>query len=99
MSVHSDSSYIVNAMNKGWARRWKGNDWRRNKKDWALNPDLWGRLLSLCDQHVVEFNWVKGHAGIPENERCDTLAVQAASGTDLAIDEEYETASSIQGLI
>ena len=52
VSVYSDSSYIVDAINKGWARRWRGNDWRRNKKEWALNPDLWGRLLSLCDNHA-----------------------------------------------
>lgn len=100
VSVYSDSKYIVDAVNQGWARRWQANNWNRNKKnEKALNPDLWGRLLNLCSQHSIEFNWVKGHAGIPENERCDTLAVQAASSPNLPADENYETANSIQELL
>lgn len=58
-----------------WVYRWKQNGWMRNKKDPAVNPDLWQRLLDQLERHQVTFNWVKGHAGHPENERCDALAV------------------------
>jgi ribonuclease HI len=90
VTLHSDSEYLVKAIEEGWAKRWRGNDWRRNKRERALNPDLWGRLLDLCDSHEVEFKWVRGHAGIPENERCDQLATQAARQPDLLVDEGYE---------
>ena len=76
--LYSDSQYVCNALKLGWAKKWRANGWMRNKKDKALNPDLWERLLRLCEIHVVEVNWVKGHAGHPENERCDRLAVAAA---------------------
>lgn len=59
----------------------------------AISPDLWGKLIALCDQHEVEFKWVRGHSGNPENERCDRLAVQAANQSDLMIDEIYESPS------
>ena len=72
--LFSDSKYLVDAINKNWAVRWQSNNWMRNKKDPALNTDLWERLLLLLDKHSVSFNWVKGHAGNPENERCDALA-------------------------
>ena len=62
----------------GWAKKWRSQGWMRNKKDPALNPELWSELLDLCDRHQVEIVWVKGHAGHPENERCDRLAVEAA---------------------
>lgn len=91
VTVFSDSRYIVDAVNKGWARRWKANGWRRNKKDRAVNPDLWERLLTLLDTHDTEFRWVKGHAGNPGNERADALAVAAANTEDLAVDQGYET--------
>ena len=83
VTVYSDSKYIVDAVEKGWARRWRANNWFRNKKERALNIDLWTRLLDLIDQHKVRFTWVKGHAGHPENELCDQLAVMAASGENL----------------
>ena len=83
VTVYSDSKYIVDAVEKGWARRWRANNWFRNKKERALNIDLWTRLLDLIDQHKVRFTWVKGHAGHPENELCDQLAVAAASGENL----------------
>jgi len=67
------------------------NGWWRNKKDKAINVDLWGRLLDLCAQHEVTFEWVKGHAGHSENERCDELAVLAAQGIDLPADGGYES--------
>lgn len=90
VAVYTDSNYIVQAINKGWAQRWRANGWMRNKKDKAENPDLWVQLLALCDIHDVAFNWVRGHAGHPENELVDGLAVAAAQDTDLAIDELYE---------
>ncbi len=90
VTIFSDSRYIVDAVNKGWARRWKANGWRRNKKDRAVNPDLWERLLTLLDTHDTQFRWVKGHAGNPGNERADALAVAAANSERLAIDHGYE---------
>ena len=72
----SDSKYVIDALSLGWAEKWKQNGWMRNKKDAALNPDLWERLLQLTTTHEMEYNWVKGHAGHPENERCDKMAVE-----------------------
>lgn len=88
--LHTDSQYIVQAIQQGWAVRWQKNGWMRNKKDKAVNPDLWRQLLELCRQHEVEFIWVRGHAGNRENERCDQLAVQAAQQANLPADEGYE---------
>ena len=85
----SDSQYLVNAIEKGWARRWQANGWMRNNTEKAVNPDLWERLLTLCKTHKVRFEWVRGHAGQPENERCDELATSAAANQNLAIDEGY----------
>ena len=86
----SDSQYLVNAIEKGWARRWQTNGWMRNNKEKAVNPDLWEKLLGLCKAHKVRFEWVRGHAGNPENERCDELATSAAASPNLAIDDVYE---------
>lgn len=86
IKIYSDSKYIVDAVQQGWARRWQRNNWYRNKKEKALNPDLWQNLLDLIDHHRVEFIWVKGHAGHAENERCDELAVAAAAGENLLED-------------
>ncbi len=71
----TDSKYVVDSVTKGWARGWKRNGWKKSDKSPALNVDLWERLLNLLDIHDVEFNWIKGHAGHEENERCDRLAV------------------------
>ena len=71
----TDSKYVADSVTKGWARKWKQNNWIKSDKKKALNIDLWERLLALLDVHDVTFNWVKGHAGHPENERCDRLAV------------------------
>lgn len=76
--LYSDSQYVCNALKLGWAKKWKQNNWMRNKKEPALNPELWDKLLKLCEIHQVDVNWVKGHAGHPENERCDRLAVAQA---------------------
>ena len=89
VKLYSDSKYLVDAMELGWAARWRDNNWKRNKKEKALNPDLWERLLKLCHRHEVEFLWVKAHAGNRENERCDQLAKQAAYQKDLPEDENY----------
>ncbi|MDR0406431.1 MAG: ribonuclease HI [Clostridiales bacterium] len=77
VTLYSDSKYLVDAICCGWAVKWRSNQWMRTKKDKALNSDLWERLLTLTDAHEVNFVWVKGHAGHPENERCDALAVRA----------------------
>ena len=87
--VYSDSRYVINAATKGWAERWRSNGWRLNKKRLAANPDLWQRLLELLDVHVVEFSWVKGHSGNVGNERCDSLASEAAQEPDLPDDPGY----------
>ncbi len=91
VTLHSDSRYLVDAVEQGWARRWKANGWRRTKTEPAANIDLWERLLTLCDRHDVEFVWVRGHAGNAENERCDRLSVQAMSGSSLPPDTGYLT--------
>ena len=74
--VYSDSRYLVDAIEKGWVVRWKANGWRRKKAP-ALNVDLWERLLPLLTKHKVRFQWIKGHSGHPDNERCDFLAKAA----------------------
>ena len=96
ITLHSDSQYVVEGIEKGWAKRWRGDGWMRNKREQAVNPDLWGKLLDLCETHEVEFRWVRGHAGNPENERCDQLAVQAAHQKQLPVDEGYESPAKVQ---
>ena len=91
VALYSDSKYVIDALEKGWALKWRANGWRRNKKDAATNSDLWGRLLELCESHETNFHWVKGHAGDPDNERCDRLATEAATQPDLSVDEPYES--------
>ena len=86
VTLYTDSQYVVNSIEKGWAKKWRANGWMRNKKEPALNADLWTRLLKLCEVHDVQFVWVRWHAGNPENERCDQLAVDAAKQPDLPPD-------------
>jgi ribonuclease HI len=88
--LYSDSEYLVKAMTLGWVRRWKANGWKRNRKEHALNVDLWERMLELTATHDVEFVWVKGHAGDPYNERCDQLSYAALKKKNLPVDEGYE---------
>jgi len=76
--VTTDSRYVADGINKGWAKSWRRNNWVKSDKKPALNADLWERLLELCETHTVKFDWIKGHAGHSENERCDALAVQKA---------------------
>ena len=89
VNLYSDSKYVIDAIAQGWVYKWEANNWMRNKKDKAVNVDLWEQLLVLLDEHNVELHWVKGHAGNPKNERCDRLAVAAYLGDDLLDDEGY----------
>ncbi|MGN1340190.1 MAG: ribonuclease HI [Oscillospiraceae bacterium] len=73
--VTTDSKYVVDGIEKGWAKGWQKRGWKKSDGKPALNPDLWERLLELLEVHDVEFCWIKGHAGHEENERCDRLAV------------------------
>ena len=77
LTIYSDSQYFCNGITKGWAESWRQNGWRKKDKKPALNPDLWEELLGELGKHEVTIEWVKGHAGHPENERCDRLAVEA----------------------
>ena len=75
VELYSDSQYLINSITKGWVEKWKSNGWMRNKKDPAMNVDLWEKLLELLNIHQVNFIWVKGHASNEKNNRCDQLAV------------------------
>lgn len=86
IDLYSDSKYLVDAFNQNWIESWVKNDWKRGKSGPVKNIDLWQRLLSAMQPHKVQFIWVKGHAGHPENERCDKLAVKAATSRDLIED-------------
>ena len=89
VTVHSDSKYMVDGVSKGWAVKWKRNNWKRSGGVLAENVDLWEQLLSLTEKHRVTFLWVKGHAGHQENERCDQLATDAANRPGLLEDVGY----------
>lgn len=78
VTLTTDSKYVADAVNNGWALSWRAHGWRKGDKSPALNPDLWEALLNLLDRHKVTFVWVKGHAGHPFNERCDRLATAFA---------------------
>ena len=75
VTVYTDSKYVCDAITKGWVYSWKRNGWKKADKKPALNSDLWEQMLTLLKTHKTEFVWLKGHAGHPENERCDRLAV------------------------
>ncbi len=87
--LYSDSKYVVDAITKGWVTKWKQNGWQRNKKEKASNVDLWEDMLKQLERHDVTFQWVKGHADNPGNERCDTLAREAILSNNLQEDENY----------
>jgi ribonuclease HI len=87
--LYTDSRYVVDGITKGWAKKWRANNWMRTKSEPALNADLWEQLLAQCERHQVEFRWVKGHAGIPGNERCDQLSVAAREKRRLLEDRGY----------
>jgi ribonuclease HI len=89
VTVFSDSKYVVDAVEQGWLWNWE-------KKNFAkkANPDLWKRFIPLYKKYKPKFKWIKGHAGHPENERCDELAVKAAESPNLGMDYEYENNNS-----
>jgi ribonuclease HI len=90
VNVFTDSQYVINGIEKGWALKWKSKNWFRNKTEKAVNADLWEKLLNLIAAHEkVSFSWVKGHAGHIENERCDHLALAALQSDDLLEDAGY----------
>ncbi len=79
VKLTSDSKYVLDGLQKGWAKGWKARGWKKSDKTPALNPDLWDSLLSLTARHEMEYHWIRGHTGHAENERCDALAVAAAA--------------------
>ena len=89
VELFSDSKYLVHALTRGWLRRWKALGWRRGKGQRLRNEDLWKRLDIARQPHEVSWQWVKGHAGHAENERCDLLAVEGADGSGQEEDEGY----------
>lgn len=89
VKIFSDSQYIVNAINDGWLKNWVARGWRKADKKPVLNPDLWKRLLTMLEKHSVTFSWTRGHAGDPNNERCDELAVAASRSGEL-LEDNYQ---------
>lgn len=85
VTIYSDSQYVIHAVEKNWVFGWEKKGFKDKK-----NPDLWQRFLIIYRQHQVKFEWVKGHAGNPENERCDFLATSAADRPNLPVDTGYE---------
>ncbi len=85
ITIFSDSSYVVNAVEKGWLRNWLRTGFKDKK-----NPDLWRQYAALASKHHIKFVWVKGHADNPFNNRCDELATAAADGGNLQVDEAFE---------
>ena len=75
VELYSDSKYVIDALEKGWAVSWRAKGWKKADKKPALNPDLWETLLDLCEKHHLHYHWVKGHADNPKNNRCDQMAV------------------------
>lgn len=75
VTLYTDSKYVADSISKGWAKGWKAKGWKKSDGKPALNIELWDELLTLIDRHELKIIWLKGHAGHPENERCDTLAV------------------------
>ncbi len=90
VEIVSDSKYVTDAFNEHWIDAWVRENWRRGKKNEVKNIDLWLRLLAAMKPHQVRFTWVKGHAGHPQNERCDELATKAADGDELLDDIQSE---------
>ena len=89
VTIYTDSRYVADAVEKGWVFEWERKAFKKKK-----NPDLWKRFLKIYKKHQVRMIWVKGHANIPENERCDQLAVEASMGPGLKIDTGYKDEES-----
>ena len=90
IELYSDSKYIIDCFNQHWIDSWVRKGWKRGKNEAVKNVDLWQRLLNAASPHQISWNWVKGHAGHPQNERCDSLATQAADSEDLIEDSGYQ---------
>ncbi len=75
VELYSDSKYVIDTLQKGWAKSWRSKGWKKSDGKPALNADLWDRLLSLSETHHLDYHWIKGHSGHPMNERCDEIAV------------------------
>ena len=90
VTVYSNSRYLVDAVMQGRAHRWRANGWRRNRKDFAVNCDLWRELLMLCERHEVDFVWVRGRAVDPDDERCHRLSLTTSREKELPVDEGYQ---------
>ncbi|OEU56980.1 MAG: ribonuclease HI [Desulfobulbaceae bacterium S3730MH12] len=90
IKLYSDSSYLVNGINKGWVKKWQSNGWKKSDGQDVLNIDLWQELIKLTENSNVQFRWVKGHAGNVYNEQCDRLAVDSAKQKSLPVDSGYE---------
>ncbi len=95
--VYSDSKYVVDSIEKGWLQNWVKKGWKKPNGT-VKNVDLWRRILPLLASHRPRFQWVKGHANIPENERCDQLAVKASEKSNLPMDQGYEASLKEEGL-
>lgn len=93
VTLFSDSRYVVDAVEKGWAKSWKARGWKKADKQPAVNADLWDRALKVLEKHRVKLRWVKGHASNEGNNRCDEIAVAASHSSGLLIDEGYEAAA------
>lgn len=93
VELYSDSSYLVNAVARGWLRRWRSSGWKKLDGKPVLNADLWERLLTAMSPHRIDFHWVRGHADHTENLRCDELAVAAAAAPGLPPDPGRSTLS------
>lgn len=89
VTLHTDSQYTINGLQKWWAKKWRANNWFRTRSQKAQNWDLWAILLEESEKHSVSFNWIKGHNGHRENELCDELATLAMQRSDLLVDEWY----------
>lgn len=89
ITLYSDSQYVVNAFNQNWIDGWLRRGWKNAKKEPVKNVDLWLRLLDAAKPHSITWVWVRGHAGHPENERCDALATAAADGAHRLVDEGF----------
>lgn len=92
VTLYSDSRYVVDSIEKGWAKSWRARGWRKADKQPALNADLWALALDLLEKHKVRLVWVKGHASNPGNNRCDEIAVAASRSAQLLVDEGFEKA-------
>lgn len=89
IELYSDSKYVVDAINQGWLKNWQAKNWKLNTKNPVKNIDLWQKFLASSKPHDIKFVWVKGHNDNKYNEKCDKLAVEARSSSDLSIDEGY----------